>query len=192
MNASPVAPAVVMAPRRWTIPLMARAPGLAKPAALVQPFSGVSGVNEVPDAANEAPSSEVSVWASNQVCSAFTVTTPLGVMSSRPAVAAPRSTGTQTLVAGRSPVGKVNGTGLAPVVAIAPLRWTIPLMLVTAGAPVPVEKSAQPFCSARLVQVIVSGCGADAAAWAVAAPATGSATAAAHIAPTAVRRSRGA
>src|SRR5215472_7217936 len=133
MNGSPVAPAVVMAPLRWTIPLMVRAPARAKLAALVQPFSGVIGVNELPDVANEAPSSPVNPWALLQLCSASTVTTPLGVMVSRPAVAAFRSTGTKTLVAGRSPAGRVNGTGLVPAVAIAPLRWTIPLMLVTAG-----------------------------------------------------------
>src|SRR6516225_5477404 len=111
-------------------------------------------------------------------------------MFSSPAVALSRSTGTATLVAGRSPAGRVNATGLLPLVWIAPLRWTIPLMLVTAAAAVPLPYSAQPFCSVRLVQVVVSACGADVAAWAVAAPASGSATAAAHTAPAAVRRRR--
>ena len=50
-------------------------------------------------------------------------------------------------MAGRNPAGRVNGTGLVPEVAIAPLRWTMPEMVRTAGAEVPDGESNQPFCS---------------------------------------------
>ena len=56
----------------------------------------------------------------NSPLSASTVTTPDGSICSRPLVALHRSTATNTVLAGRNPAGRVNGTGLVPVVAIAP------------------------------------------------------------------------
>src|SRR5690242_17919663 len=100
--------------------------------ALVQPFLRVRVVNDVFSLANLAPSSEVKHWAFDTLLpSASTLTTPLGAMLSRPLVALHKSTRAKTLVAGRKAFGRVNGTGLVPDVAIAPLRWTIPEMLVT-------------------------------------------------------------
>src|SRR5690348_4645090 len=138
VNGTSLLPFVAMRPLKWTIPEMLRtaAPGEVDPP-MVQPFFRVSLVNELPDVANEIPSSEVSVWALLQLCSGITATTPLGAISSCPAVPAARSTGTKTAVAGRSRAGRVNGAWLVPFVAISPLRWTIPEMLVTAGPAVP-------------------------------------------------------
>src|SRR5215469_6519424 len=118
---------------------MARTAGAEVPnGELVQPFCSVSGVNEVADFANQAPSSEVKHAALlNAPPSASTVTTPVGSICSRPLVALHRSTGTNTTLAGRNPAGRVNGTGLVPEVAIAPLKWMIPEMARTAGAAVP-------------------------------------------------------
>ena len=65
--------------------------------------------------------------------SASTVTTPVGSICSRPLVAVHRSTGTNTTLTGQNAAGSVNGTGLVPEVAIAPLRWMIPEMVCTAG-----------------------------------------------------------
>src|SRR5690242_13575369 len=88
--------------------------------ALVQPFWSVRLVNDVADLANWAPSSEVKHWALEKLPSGSTLTTPLGAMSSRPLVALHRSTGTHTFVAGRKACGRVNGTELVPLVAMAP------------------------------------------------------------------------
>jgi len=77
--------------------------------------------------ANEAPSSEVKHAALlNAPPAAWTVTTPVGWICSRPKVALHKLTGTNTGLAGRNAAGKVNGTGLVPVVLIAPSNWTIP------------------------------------------------------------------
>src|SRR6266700_7071676 len=114
--------------------------------ALVQPFFRGRLVNDVADLANCAPSSEVKHWALEKVPpSACTVTTPLGAMNRRPLVALHRSTLTKTLVAGRKAFGSVNGTGLVPLVAIAPLKWTIPETLTTAAFEVPNGALVQPF-----------------------------------------------
>src|SRR6266516_2294606 len=137
--------------------------------ALVQPFFSVRLVNDVAALANWAPSSEVKHWALEKLLpSACTLTTPLGAMSSRPLVALHRSTGMNTLVAGRNAFGRVNGTALVPEVAIAPLKWTITETLV------------KPFLRVSGVSVI-----------ACAAPVLrrGSMTAAAHNAPVATCRS---
>jgi hypothetical protein len=85
----------------------------------------------------------------------------------------------------------VNGTGLVPVVAIAPLRWTIPEMARAAGADVPNGELVQPVCSVSGVQLLVSACGADVAACAVVLPRahTGRVTATALTAQTASKRS---
>src|SRR5262249_58422911 len=124
---------VAMAPLRWTIPEMVRtaAPDVPK-GALVQAFWRVSGVNELADVANEAPSSEVKHWAlADFPPSASMVTTPVGRMNRRPLVALHRSTGTYTFAAGRKPAGRVNGEP-APC-AVAPLKWTVPVMVRTAA-----------------------------------------------------------
>src|SRR5437667_11497561 len=116
--------------------------------ALVQPFFRVRVVNDVFNLANLAPSSEVKHWALEKVPpSASTLTTPLGAMSRRPLVALHRSTGTKTLVAGRNAAGSVNGTGLVPPVAMAPLRCMTPPMLRTAALEVPKGALVQPFLS---------------------------------------------
>src|SRR5579863_7471979 len=115
---------------------------------LNQPFCNVSGVNKLADFANETPSSEVKHPALlNAPPSAWTLTTPVGSICSRPLVAVHRSTGTNTTLAGRNAAGSVNGTGLVPEVAMAPLRWMIPEMVRTAGAEVPNGELNQPFCS---------------------------------------------
>ena len=89
----------------------------------VQPFCSFSVVNEVADLANETPSSEVKQAALlKRPPSAWTGTTPVGAICSRPWVAVHRSTVTNTVWAGRNPDGSVNGTALEPVVAIAPSR----------------------------------------------------------------------
>src|SRR5579863_4595274 len=117
---------------------------------LNQPFCNVSGVNKLADFANETPSSEVKHPALlNAPPSAWTLTTPVGSICSRPLVALHRSTGTNTTRAGRNAAGRVNGTGLVPEVAIAPLRWMIPEMVRTAGPEVPNGELNQPFCSVR-------------------------------------------
>src|SRR5579859_1155985 len=136
------------------IPEMARTAGAEVPnGELNQPFCRVSGVNELADLANEAPSSEVKQAALlNAPPSAWTVTTPVGSICSTPWVALHRSTGTNTALAGRNPAGRVNGTGLVPVVAIAPLKWMIPEMARTAGAEVPNGEPVQPFCTVSAVK----------------------------------------
>src|SRR6516165_10269246 len=97
--------------------------------------------------ANETPSSEVKHAAlPDAPPSASTVTTPVGSICSRPLVAVQRSTWANTTLTGRKPAGRVNGTGLVPEVAIAPLRWTMPEMVRTAGAEVPNGELNQPFC----------------------------------------------
>src|SRR5215469_15049330 len=130
---------------------MARTAGAEVPnGELNQPFCGVSGVNEVADFANETPSSEVKHAALlNVPPSAWTVTTPVGSICSRPLVALHRSTGTNTVWAGWKAAGRVNGTGLLPVVAMAPSRCTIPEIVRTAAAAVPNGAFVQPFCNAR-------------------------------------------
>jgi len=96
--------------------------------------------------ANETPSSEVKHAALlNAPPSASTVTTPVGSICSRPLVAVQRPTWTNTTLTGRKPAGRANGTGLVPEVAIAPLRWTMPEMVRTAGAEVPNGELNQPF-----------------------------------------------
>src|SRR5262245_61215148 len=72
----------------------------------------------------DTPSSEVKHCASEKAPSACTLTTPCGVMRSRPFFAAHRLVGTHTSLDGRKPTGSVNATGLVPVVAIAPRRCT--------------------------------------------------------------------
>ena len=159
---------------------------------LVQPFCSVSGVNELADFANETPSSEVKHAALlNAPPSAWTVTTPVGSTCSRPLVALHRSTGTNTALAGRNPAGRVNGTGLVPVVAIAPLKWMIPEIVRAAAAEVPNGELVQPFCSVRAVQPLVTASRPGVAACAAAVPRspTGSATATALTAQAASRRS---
>ena len=49
--------------------------------------------------------------------------------------------------------GSVNGTGFAPVVAMAPLKTTMPLTRATAGFQVPNGLAVQPFWSVNLVKV---------------------------------------
>ena len=115
---------------------------------LVQPFCSVSGVNEWADLANVTPSSEVKhARVLKAPPSAWTVTTPVGSTCSRPLVALHKSTGTNTTCAGRNEAGSVKGTGLVPVVAMAPSRWTIPEMVRTAATTVPNGELVQPFCS---------------------------------------------
>src|SRR5260370_42439694 len=98
--------------------------------------------------ANDAPSSEVKHWASENAFSARTITTPPGKMNRRPLVALQRSTGTSTtVVAGRKPAGSVNAWAFVPLVAIAPLKCTIPEMLVTAALLVACGAVVQPFSS---------------------------------------------
>src|SRR5438874_486951 len=102
--------------------------------AFVHPLTSGSVVNPVAFSALDAPCGEVWHWALEKVPpSARTVTTPLGLMSKLPLVVLHRSIGTCTLVAGRKPTGSVNGTGLVPLVLIAPLKWTTPLMLLTSA-----------------------------------------------------------
>src|ERR1051326_6945014 len=142
-------------------------------------------VRNVPDQGmNDTPSSEVKHCALEKVpVSASPRTTPLGWMNSRPLVASHMSTGTYTSVAGRNAFGRVNGTELLPVVAMAPLKWTIPETLLTADLEVPKGALVQPFLR-------VSGVGAPALAWAAPAPRAGRMTAVAHKAPAAISRSR--
>ena len=86
--------------------------------------------------ANTTPSSEVKHAALLKAPpSAWTVTTPVGSTCSRPLVALHQSTGTNTTCAGRNEAGSVKGTGLVPVVAMAPSRWTIPEMVRTGPPP---------------------------------------------------------
>src|SRR5215469_865386 len=171
---------------------MARTAGAEVPnGELNQPFCNVSGVNEPADFANEAPSSEVKHAALlNAPPSACTVTTPVGSICNRPLVALQRSTATNTAAAGRNTAGKVNGTGLVPVVAIPPSRCTIPEIVRAAAAEVPNGELAQPFCSVSAVQPLASAGGAAVAACAVTLPRTptGSATAIAATAQLASRR----
>src|SRR5579859_256500 len=192
VNGTGLVPVVAMAPLRWTMPEMVRTAGAEVPnGEPVQPFCSVSGVNELADFAKVAPSSEVKHAALlNVPPSAWTVTTPVGSICSRPLVASHRSTGMKTGLAGRNAAGSVNGTGLVPVVAIAPLRWTMPEMVRTAGAEVPNGEPVQPFCSVSGVQPLVSGFGADVAACAAAVPRTptGRVTASTLTAQTASRR----
>src|SRR5579859_3636827 len=68
-------------------------------------------------------------------------------MSRRPLVALHRSTGTNTFVAGRIDAGSVNATGLVPVVAMAPWKWTTPEIVLAAALAVPKGPLVQPFCS---------------------------------------------
>ena len=71
---------------------------------LNQPSCSVSGVNELADLANQAPSREVKQAALlNAPPSAWTVTTPDLSICSTPWVALHRSTGTNTTLAGRNP-----------------------------------------------------------------------------------------
>src|ERR1051326_6120189 len=81
-------------------------------------------VRNVPDQGmNDTPSSEVKHCALEKVpFSASTLTIPLCWMTSRPLVALHRSTGTKTVVPGWKFAGRVNGTVLLPLVAMAPLR----------------------------------------------------------------------
>src|SRR5215472_1975144 len=68
VNGTELVPDVAMAPLSWTIPEMVRTAALEVPnGALVHPFTSVSGVNELADFANEAPSSEVKHWASEKL-----------------------------------------------------------------------------------------------------------------------------
>ena len=149
VNGTGLEPEVPIAPLRWTIPETVRTAGAAVPnGELNQPFSSVSRVKELADLANVTPSSEVKHAALlNAPPSASTVTTPVGSTSKAPLVPLHKSTGTNTSCAGRNEAGRVKGTGLVPVVAIAPLRWTIPEMVLTAAAEVPNGESVQPFCS---------------------------------------------
>src|SRR5207248_106607 len=77
-------------------------------------------------------------------------------MNRRPFVALHRSTLTKTLVVGRNACGRVNGTGLVPEVAIAPLKWTTPLMVRTAALEVPKGALVQPCCGVRVVNEVFS------------------------------------
>ena len=63
---------------------------------------------------------------------------------------------TKTLVVGRNACGRVNGTGLVPEVAIAPLKWTTPLMVRTAALEVPKGALVQPCCGVRVVNEVFS------------------------------------
>jgi hypothetical protein len=65
-------------------------------------------------------------------------------MNRSPLVTPPRFTGTYTLVAGRRAAGRVKGEPVP--CAMAPLKWTIPLMLLTAALEVP-KGVVQPFLS---------------------------------------------
>src|SRR5215472_9736688 len=132
---------------------------------------------------NDTPSSEVKHWALVKSW-ASTLTTPLCWMNRRPLVALHRSTGTNTLVAGRNAFGSVNGTELVPAVAIAPLRWMIPETLVTAALDVPKGALVQPFLRVSAVG------GLTLVACAAPAPRRGRMTAVAHKAPLAISRSR--
>jgi hypothetical protein len=118
--------------------------------------------------ANETPSSEVkqAAWLKAPP-SASTVTTPVGSICSRPLVALHRLTATNTTAVGWNAAGKVNGTGLVPVVATAPLKWTIPEMVRTAGAEVPNGEPVHPFCNVKAVQADIAST-ADGAACAAA------------------------
>src|SRR5436305_10025312 len=78
-------------------------------------------------------------------------------MSKLPLAVLHRSTGTCTLVAGRKPTGSVNGTGLVPVVAIAPLKWTTPWMLLTAAFDVPNGAFVHPLTSGSAVNPVEFG-----------------------------------
>src|SRR5215467_9270547 len=94
-------------------------------------------------------------WALEKVPpSASTVTTPLGAMSRRPLVALHRSTGTNTLLAGRKATGSVNGTALVPPVAMAPLKCMTPPMLRTAALEVAKGALVHPFFSVSAVNEV--------------------------------------
>src|SRR5438067_9134931 len=88
-------------------------------------------------------------------------------MVSRPLVALHMSALTKTALAGLNAAGRMNGSVFVLVVVLmAPLRWTIPEMVRTAGgAPL----APQPLMRVRLVQPVASGCG-PAAACAAPAP----------------------
>src|SRR6266581_4358162 len=147
-------------------PLMLRTAALeVAKGALVHPFFRVRLVNDVAALANWAPSSEVKHWALEKF-PACTVTTPL--------VAMHRSTGMKTFLAGRKASGRVNGTALVPLVAIAPLKWTIPETLVTAALEVPKGALVQPFLRVSGVSALTL------VACAAPAPRMGRMTAVAH------------
>src|SRR5579859_2230415 len=180
VNGTGLLPVVAMAPLKCTIPEIVRTSAAEVPnGEPVQPFCNVSGVNELADLANETPSNEVKHAALlNAPPSAWTVTTPVGSICSRPLAALHRSTGTNTTLAGRNAAGRVNGTGLLPVVAMAPLKCTIPEIVRTSAAEVPNGEPVQPFCNTNGVQPLVSAPGADVAACAATVPTapTGSVT----------------
>src|SRR5215472_11981287 len=72
-------------------------------------------------------------------------------MFRRPLFPLHRSTGMKTFFAGRNPVGRTNGSAFVPLVAIAPLKCTIPEMVRTAAFDVPKGAFVQPFWSASAV-----------------------------------------
>src|SRR5262245_65906098 len=61
------------------------------------------------------------------------------------------------LAAGRKPAGRVKGTMLLCVVAMAPLRWTIPEMVRTAAPEVPKGALVQAFWSVSEVKALADG-----------------------------------
>src|SRR5262249_46700242 len=146
-KATELVPPVAMAPLKWMIPPTLRTSALEVPnGALVHPFTSVSGANELADLANETPSSEAKHAALEKTLpSGSTVTTPPGEIAMRPLLAWHMSEGTKTAVVGRNAGGRMNGTGLVPVVAMAPLKWTIPPVLTTAALEVPNGALVQPF-----------------------------------------------
>src|SRR5258706_563061 len=125
VNGVAFAPLAAIAPFKCTTPETAVAAALlVRNGALVQPFCKVSAVVAV--SAYDTPSREVKHCAFANEVSARTVTTPLGAIKSRPLVAPHMSTATYTFATGRRLTGMVNGTVFVPLVAMAPLRYTIP------------------------------------------------------------------
>src|SRR5215471_8169478 len=164
---------------QWTSRLHAGGP--LRPAGPLR----ITGPLSVPDQGmNDTPSSEVKHWALEKPPSDWTVTTPLCWMNRRPLVALHKSTGTKTFVPGRKFAGSVNGTVLVPEVAMAPLKWTTPLMLRTAALDVAKGALVQTFLRVSWVSALT--CFACAAP----APRRGRMTAVTHKAPVAISRSR--
>src|SRR5580692_10325811 len=75
---------VPIAPWKWTIPLERETAAARVPLYVDHPFWRVSGVYPLDDSANQAPSSDVKLWASVNAPWVCTVTAPLGRMRSRP------------------------------------------------------------------------------------------------------------
>ena len=89
--------------------------------------------------------------ASDHAPAARTVVTPVGLMSRLPFLPPHRSTGTYTSFSGRKAAGNVNGTALAPVVAMAPFSCTAPDTIAALALRVENGAFVQPFCSVSSV-----------------------------------------